>query len=351
MANNYEIRGSFKIDLESNNHYAADTVSGEISMSADTKFGFDWWDKQTEVTIDVQMSIETPAAWTSILVATIDHIHFHPTTLTLRFDGRDLTSRFIDTKTQETFANQTSSAIAQTLAARHGMTAQVTPTKTLVGAYYAAEHDKITMGSLSKQTTEWDLLTYLAQEEGFEVWVTGKVLYFMEAPKQTKPPFKVAYVAPFTTGASPVLNVSSLTLERSLALAKDIQVTVKSTNLTNGAAYTRVVKGTGAKTPGAKTEPVQNYVFKKPGLTPDQALKYAQQKLLELSAHERIANITMPGELTINARDKVEITGTKTGFDTTYFIDHITRSMDFEQGFTQHIRCKNTPTKSQTTVL
>ncbi len=103
---------------------------------------------------------------------------------TVEIDGRDLTARLLDARTQETFSNQTASEIAETLAARHGLTADVTATTTLAGRYYATEHDRITLGQFSRATTEWDLLTFLAAREGFEAYVAGQTLTFAPARRR-----------------------------------------------------------------------------------------------------------------------------------------------------------------------
>ena len=106
---------------------------------------------------------------------------------TVEIDGRDLTARLLDARTQETFSNQTASQIAETLAARHGLTPNVTATQTLAGRYYAADHDRLTLGQFSRATTEWDLLTFLAAREGFEAYVSGQTLTFAPC-RQPAPP-------------------------------------------------------------------------------------------------------------------------------------------------------------------
>lgn len=355
LANNNVIRGAIKMEVVSNNHYSASRMSGDISLSADATYGLAWWASQADIMLDCQMAISqtnaaTPA-WQSICTGRVDHLQFDDIgTMCVRFDGRDRTADLIDAKTQETFANQTSSQIATTLAGRHGLTADVTATTTTVGQYYELEHDRITHDNFSHQTTEWDLLTNLAQEEDFDVWVTGTTLHFKPKDDSTVKTYSVNYSPACAGNAVPTLDVETVSMERSLTLANDIEVVVKTTNLRNGVAYIKTAKGVHTKSVGATNSTTQKYVFLKPGLTPDQALKYAQQKLSELSRHERVLNIMMPGELTWTARDKVQLIGTNSAFDQVYYIDEITREMDFEGGFTQHVRVKNTSPISQTTV-
>ena len=65
--------------------------------------------------------------------------------------------------------------------------------------------------------------------------------------------------------------------------------------------------------------------------------------------HERLVNITMPGELSITPRSFVSIEGTGTDFDRTYHVDAIERVLHVESGFIQHMRCKNTNPASEAT--
>jgi phage protein D len=277
-----------------------------------------------------------------MLIGVVDHVQFDPAQGTIVLQGRDLSSALIDTKTQETFANKTSSQIATILAGRHGLTPVVTATSTLVGQYYQLEHDRTSLGNFSRQTTEWDLLTYLAQTEGYDLFVSGKELHFQPTAPSTAPPFPIIYQA----GPPIVMNVLTLSLERSLTIAKDIQVTVKTWNSKQKNAFTRIVKATGAKS----SQTTQNYVFVKPNMTPDEALKFGQQQLIELTKHERLINLTMPGELTLTPRNMLGLTGTGTSWDQAYYVAEIEREISFENGFTQRVRGKNTSPRTQTTV-
>ena len=57
----------------------------------------------------------------------------------------------------------------------------------------------------------------------------------------------------------------------------------------------------------------------------------------------------MPGELTLSPRSMLTLSGTGTAFDQSYFIDTIERVLNFETGFTQHIRAKNSSPRNQST--
>jgi phage protein D len=258
--------------------------------------------------------------------------------------GRDLSRRLIDATTRETFTNKKSSDVAKLLASRHNLQADVDNTSVLVGTFYQFEHDKLTHDSLSKTTKEFDLLKFLAQKEGYDFWVSGDTLYFKQPVDQdTAFPFKLIWTGRSQTSAYPYLPATDIRLSRSLTLAKDSKVIVKTWD-------SKSKKSAEFTYPTSAKADAQQYVFLRPGLTPDQAIKFAQSQYTEIIKHERLVSITMPGELDIDARSIVELVGTNTSFDQRYYVDSIDRQWSQDAGFRQTLNLKNHTTQTQTTV-
>jgi hypothetical protein len=136
------------------------------------------------------------------------------------------------------------------------------------------------------------------------------------------------------TGAGPA-NVTALRLERSLVLAGPITVTVKSWQSRQRTAIVQT-----ASSGGSGGNP-RNYVYVVPNLTPDAAARFAQNRLAELTRHERVVIADMPGELVLTPRVPIAVAGTRTAFDQLYWIDEIERSLHWRHGFTQRIRARN----------
>ena len=277
--------------------------------------------------MDIQLSLG--GSCTSILQGEADTIRIDVLNHTVEVDGRDLTARLLDARTQETFSNQTASEIAQTLADRHGLTPDITATTTLAGRYYSSEHDRITLGQFSRTTTEWDLLTFLAAREGYETFVSGQTLTFAPLPS-----------APPTLTLTPELCVG-LSLEHALTLARDIEVTVKSWNTKQQAAVTQTARSSaqGHRTGGSP----QHVVVVRPNLSPNDALQLAQRILADLSAHERLVHAELPGELDLTPRTQVLLSGTGTDFDQLYYVAELDRHFSLDHGFTERLRLKNSP--------
>lgn len=338
LANGTELSGAISAEITSNNHYAADRF--HIILQTNRTDAALWSETNTAL-LDVQLALDGQS-FISVIQGEVDQLRLNPATYRLSLEGRDLTARLIEARTQETFANQTASDIANILAARHALSADVKPTTTPVGAYWQLEHDRITLDSFSRATTEWDLLVTLAGHEGFNVWVTGTTLHF-RPDNETQP-------TPATLMPS---NVISLDLERALTLAHDIEVFVKSWNSRQAHAFTQTARATksGGSHQGRAggASKLQRYVYVVPNLTPDAALKLAQSRLAELTRHERVIDAEMPGELSLAPRQQIHIAGTGTAFDQTYWIDEITRRIDVAHGFTQRLRARNATVGSQST--
>ena len=327
-------------DIHSNNHYAADRF--RLSLALDMASAPAWC-ATSDCFLDVQLSLDAGARWTSLVQGAVDVLDYDPTTGKLQLSGRDLTAALIEARTHEAFTNLTSSEIAITLARRHNLTPDVVPTTTLVGRYWQIEHDRVTLDQFSTTTTEWDLLVTLAQHEGYDVWVSGTTLHFRPAQDGSE---SIPVLRTIATRDGPA-NVISARLERSLTLARDIRVEVKSWNSRQQKAFIQTAQSQPQR--GATKRPPRHYVYVVPNLTPDAALKLAQQKLAELTRRERVISIEMPGNIDLRPRMRVQLLGTGTEFDQIYWIDEIDRRLDFGAGFTQRLRASNSNVTSQTT--
>ena len=337
LANGNAVAGVIEVEVQANNHRGADRFAATIALSSD-RTAFARWAAPSNIAVDIQMSLDG-STFASVFQGSVDLVEIDPIQGLLRAEGRDLTAALIETRTQETFANRTSSEIAALFASEHNMNSAITQTTTPVGRYYQNEHDRITLDQFSRATTEWDLLAFLAQQEGFDVFIRANTLHF-------QPPSGPDDAFIFTPN-----DAIDLRLERSLTLARDIEVTVKSWNSRQQSAFTQTARshGRGVRALGSDSTTPQRYVYVRPNLTSDQALKLAQQKLAELTRHQRVFSATMPGELALTPRSVVLLAETGSDFDQAYFVDSIERRLHVNTGFTQRIRCNNMDSARQAT--
>jgi len=321
FANGTLVGGALSADISTVGYHSADRFRVAAALAA---VDAAWFAAQSNVMIDVQIGLD--GGWVTLAHGLVDSVSIDPIEGLLHLDGRDLTASLIAARTSETFANRTASEIVQLLAGRHNLTASVTPTSRPVGRYYDSEHDRSTLHQFARVTTEWDLLVFLALQEGYVVYVEGTNLHFHPA---------------FATASANWLlrpvDCVALRLDRALTLAADVEVVVRSWSSRQQAGCVQSATANG----GAGGGTAQQYVFVRPNLTPDQALQFAQSMLADLTQHERTVSATIPGELAMTPRDMVTLQGSGTAFDQSYRIMRIDRSISAQHGFVQHLQAKS----------
>ncbi len=341
------LAGCESVQVHSNNHYAADTFSGRFSLTADPAQAAVWADKDPPILLEVQAAFlqdGLAASWQSAFTGEVDHVDLDLVSGTVDVEGRDLSRRLIDAKTKETFANQRVSDIVSTLAGRHGLTADCDSFPAMAGSYYQLEHDKITNDSFGKTTTEHDLLIYLAKHCGADYWVSGTVLHFKTAiDDSTAAPLQLVW-SPRGVQAYPGVPVSDIKTSRSLTLAKDIKVVMRTWN-SKGKSASEV-----SYPPGAKKTAQEIVLQPRQFASPAAALTYVQSQYADIVKHERLIQLAMPGELSMDARSIIALTGTGTTFDQRYYVDTIERSWSVDDGFRQSVHVKNRKTQSDAQV-
>lgn len=352
LANGTLVKGAFLAETTNTNTNHADSFHAQVALGSDPDLTAAWWSSQSDIQVEIDFSLDGGASWPLVFVGIVDRMVLDLPSGTVSLDGRDLSALLMEAKTHETFANQKSSEIAGVLAARHGLTVNADATTGIVGRFYQLEHDKLTASTFHKQTTEWDLLVWLAQQEGYAPpYVIANTLYF-KADTLAISALPIVYV-PRGAQAFPVLNgATDMACDRSLTLAKDIQVQVVTWNSKQKAPHASIYKAQGAKSPGSTKNPTQQYViYAPPNASPTDIDRMAQAKLKELSMLERLVSFEMPGDLVMDQRSHIVLSGTGTSFDQDYFVDEVHRSMNVQDGFKQHVRCKNTSPRSQVSVF
>ncbi len=340
LVNGQELIGAYEAEITSTSHYGSDHFDAVLGLGPDPWADLGFWSSESDILIDVQLGLDGGASFTSVIQGFVDTVSIDSIGGIVHISGRDFTAAMIEAQTQEAFSNRTSSEIAAIFAQRHGLVPCVVPTSTPVGRFYQSDHEGLTLDRFSKTTTEWDLLVYLARQESYDAFVSGSDLYFQPT----------AQMSAITQVLYPT-DMMELRLERSLTLARDIQVTVQSWNTLQNMAFSECVSSAidvislGGSDAAANSP--QRYVIIHPNLTPDKALAIARQRLSELSRHERAIEFSMPGELTLTPRSTIQLDGTGTDFDQAYYVDSIKRTFRIRSGFVQRIRASNSSPRTE----
>lgn len=334
-------------EVDNNAFNQADTFSVSLSPSALPKdMGLlRWWASQTSIKVEVYATIVSAKGKDEkrLIVGYVDTWDYAPGRFEIQLSGRDFTALLIDAKSAgESFKNLTSSQIAETLAKRHGLTPVVTPTKDRFGEFY-----QIDTAHLTGEQTEWDLLCNVAAIEGYRVYVSGYELHF--EPNQTDTAkldqYVIRWVPPGMT-AYPQANVSDdLQFARALTITKGVTVEVMSwqTKKKHIKQFVQAYPRNTAKstTPGTTKAKTQVYRIIRNGLTPDAAMKLAEDTYNKIVAHEMKMSCSTAGDNLLMPDAMIRVEGTQSPFDQLYFCDSIRRSMNWNDGYRMAISAKN----------
>jgi phage protein D len=246
----------------------------------------------------------------------------------VKLEGRDLSALLIDNQITDKYQNSTSSQIAQTFAAMHGFGPQIHQTRTLAGTYYNNDSSVI-----SDTSSEWDLLMYLAQQEGFVVRIYGTTLYFGPISQVTDinlPPIVLTWGD----------NIETLDIERSPHAARDIKVEVISYDRNSKQKIVGTAQGTSYHTtrlPNPLNRDAYTEIYRIPGLTKAQADEQATTILQNLSLEQLTGPLKTYGEMDFTVDRKITLKGTGAVLSQDYYISRVTENFDLQNGFDAEI--------------
>ncbi len=266
------------------------------------------------VSIDVAVD---GGGFVSLIVGRVDSVALDVPGGTVEVEGRDLAAVLVDAPAEDAWANQTASEIVAAVAARHGIAADVMGTSEPVGRYDQAGHELLTLPRHAGAGTAWDVLAWLALQEGFLLGMVGERLRFG---------LRDAAAVPLD-----VAGCEAVDCERQLGLLRPIEVVVRSWDGRRGAMVEQSARVEGVG-------PAWQRVLQKPNLDDAGAQRLASRTVADLRRHARTARLSMPGEVGFTAWDRVALRGAGKGWDGDYAVVGLDRHIDVRRGFLQTVR-------------
>ena len=347
------------IDFEINNnaYYQADTFRVTIPIKSQPA-GIDtsWWAAQEQIEVELYIGFPSdPDNYSAedldiMFAGTVDILPHEMVSGVISLAGRDYTGKLIDTKTSMKWPGKTSSDIATMLASKYELTPAVTKTNKKVGVYIAHENAKMQI-----QWSEWDLLNWLAKQEGFQVYVAGTELHF-EPKTASAPIYHMEWLVDDIGNKH--FDGTSLTFERNLNLARDVIVYVHvPSSPKNKKGFTKeakevrnkdkVLNGKGQVRVGTP----QVFTYTIPNLSPEQALQKAQTLLRDITRHQiKMLAVGIPADNILTPRHIILVSGTGI-YDQQYNPDSVTRKISKQDGYLMDIVAKNHDINSQVPLI
>ena len=304
----------------------ADTFSARLPLYSGALDATYWCNTKEIADVGVWFQAETSEG-KELLRGDVEQVQVDFSLMTVYVTGRDKTSKLIDDKTTEKFLNKKSSEIVKELASRAGMEIKISETALKAGKIYNIDFNKMT-----DHASPWTYIQDLADKEGFEAYVKDGVLHFV-GEDESDGEISFTYSRP-TKAQHARGDFVGLKVQRNLTLSKPQKVKVKSWNKKKKEVIEseKKIGGTGAE---------KVYNFKYEELTKDRADRLAEKHLSRNVRHEMSIQLTeLPGDETINPRMKVNLSGTSTDFDQSYFIKSIEDSFT-RGGYSQNITANN----------
>ncbi len=312
--NEMPVPGAISFEVSNESPFSAARFRLLMALNA-PGVGIEFYAGLAAATITVTMSIAAGMLErNSVFQGQIDAVMLDIGSGLTMLTGRHFAARLIDAEINESFSNQTSSAIASQFAQAAGLSAQITPTTQPVGQYYELAHNGSALGLHSRHPTRWDLLVDLAEIEGFLVGVQGSTLIFGPTP----------VVAPMVLSYGQ--DLVGLTVDRALGLLSP-SVTIRSWNPRLQGAFSATSGGAGGV----------GVTLVKPNLTHAQVTARAQFEQARLAAQSVLLRAEMPGEFTLAPSSFVQVQGTGSSVDGLYQLRSIERRIHAVDGFIQRI--------------
>lgn len=314
--------------MNSSSHQTADTFSAAIPFDVlPAGMTPDDLSRNAPLAASIEATNDILAGGlTELIKGTIDQVDLDFVQKIATISGRDLAAGMIDTKSTEEWINHTTAAIVKDIAGRHGLSAVITNGTTKAGLAYVDDFNQIT-----DSDTEWDLLIKLAKREGATVFVKGTKVYFQPLGMASSGTFKLIY-SPALSGP-PSGNFITLRCVRDLTLAKTVKAKVSGWNAKSKKAITSIYQAAGA----AGT---LQYEHRGGNLNKAQTDLIAQSIVAQNINLERSVQADVPGDVSIDARMKLSLSGTGTSFDQTYSISEISHRFSQTEGYRMSISCQ-----------
>lgn len=368
------------IEIVTNHFYVSDTFMINLPQSGqDPQLTLQYWALcgLFEVKIYIGFPVDPNSYSTQDLVlfmtGNITDFSIDPVSRVIRIHGRDLSSLLIDKKLTQGYTNLTLSQIATMFAEQAGLFADVELTTEKVGIFF-----KNDLVILSNNSTQWDLLTALAQLQNFVVYVNNDNLVCVaRTSAQQGQPYQLNYQQPQnqdlvsgiieSTGTDesisisdsqnfPVFNGMGLNFMRTPYSSVSVTIVVPY-SFRQKKFLTVTATSENRNTSGTNTYPKATprvFTHKYFGLTREQAQLKATQLLNSYLIHEFELSARLPGDNVLLKNSVIQMSGTGTAFDQLYYPDEIVRRISFgeeeEDGYFMSVNAKNQITPPTITI-
>ena len=322
------IEGLLHASVVTSNCFSSDSYALTFAMGSSPLSDIAFWSSLLSGYVEIVPTSQSFALSQGLISGMIDTLLVDPIMRTVAVEGRDLSSKLIDSYRQQDFVNQTASEVVSSIALNHGLTPVVTPTMGQVGRYYGDGYTRLSLGQFSRVRSDWDLVVQLARENSFDVFVQGDALFFQPSTSWDGLPRHIA-----------LRDVKTMRFDQTLTMASSAAARVQSWNSQEMTSY--AIDSADYETDAGQISEASNsqpFLFSAANFTSQQVEDSAGRYAEELSRLATVVHIEMPWDLRLSPRTTLLIDETNSLFDAIYKIDSIERHYSSSSGSGQIIR-------------
>lgn len=309
-------------------HQSADTFFAKIPLDNSAGLDETFWADTAPIPVTISGSNDIGAGgFTDLITGQIDEtlITLHDRTVQVR--GRDKTALLTEMKTSEQWLNRTDKDIITDLAGRAGLTVSFSGEAGKAGLQYDQDFNE-----LSDLDSGWNVVVALAKKAGCIAFVKGATLYVQPIDADPLGVYAIDYQRPLP-GQRAASKGMMLTCVRNLNLAKGVIVNHKSWRHKQGQTVESEFEAPAKNKTANAQRDTTIYRFRGANLTKLQQDRIAKSRLKETLSHERVVDIDMPGDVAIDPRMALKLSGTGTKFDQSFIIADITHRFTRDGGY------------------
>ena len=322
---------------------AGQQSTAEITMAVDdpTNPGAQFWSQGGLIPASlIATNGDAQKTTATILTGYIDYATVDFGTRTVTAQMSDKGRPLLDTRSDASWTNQTTSQIVTQLASQAGL--QVVAGPGSMAGDVDAQGNTVFNSDLE---TPWDVIQTLAHQDGYVAFVVGNTLYYVAPGTAVSSTYAIHYRPPqigrevssqteagIGTDDYDAGNMEKLNCIHNFDLGQGVQYGVMSWKQSDNQAYTAMA-GAGKYQGAARI----------PNKTQQQVQQLANAGQRYAQMHEYTIDVQMRGDVVVQPTMMIALSGTQTSFDMTYYMYEVVHRMNDDDGYDMEITGYNSP--------
>ena len=337
------------IEVQKSLWHHSDRFQCEFPLFADPAFSYNFWGQKDRMIVGIEVMFDQATGqgrtnfipWTRILTGYVQTIKGDVTKGIVTIKGCSIEKIFGDTKYNDSVTNETVAETIGKFCDEHGFGKDIDDGGEIHGRKWSDDKDHSSVGQMSRQLTQKDMISSLADRYGYYTWMTADaVLHFKKIDTTQRKSWQITCPTPdIFQGAArhKPSNFDRLSFEHHLDIA-DSNPTVVSANVD-----TQTKQGFVYRYPeGATEEKKKEFLMQAEQMSQEDQQIATKNRFLNLIGKEWDMDCTLgdPNWVYFEMIDEINIQGTNSTFDGPYLLDSIVYQLDSRHGWKVHIKGK-----------